>query len=85
MFPPQAQLWRTLRTFGTVFVVLSGVGALLEQTGSGGAGGVARGLMGGSAPGPQPSIESSTTFADVKVCCVRDVTQYCSIWVRYRL
>ena len=60
----QSQMWRTLRTFGTVFVVLSGVGALLEQTPGGG--GVARGLMGGNTNAPQPSLESNTTFADVK-------------------
>jgi len=53
------QLWRTVRTLGLAFLLLSGVGALFEERGLG------RGMMGGS-PDVKPQIESKTRFADVK-------------------
>jgi ATP-dependent metalloprotease len=56
-------MWKVIRYVGTAFVVMSAVGALVEQ--SAGAGGMAKGLLGGSAE-PQPTIETSTTFEDVK-------------------
>ena len=73
-----AQVWRTIRTLGLAFVVLSGVGALIEDKG----GPVGRSLLGNSdQPKPQNQdefIEESdgkggkirrkkkTTFSDVK-------------------
>ena len=73
-----AQVWRTIRTLGLAFVVLSGVGALIEDKG----GPVGRSLLGNSdQPNPQNQdefIEESdgkggkirrkkkTTFSDVK-------------------
>lgn len=57
---PQAQLWRTARTLGTAFVVLSAVGALMDEKG-----GPMRGMLGSTAE-PKPNMESNTKFADVK-------------------
>ena len=59
-----AQAWRTIRTLGVAFVVISGVGALVGDAGPGGGGGISRGLLGGDAV--KPSTECGTTFADVK-------------------
>jgi len=53
------QLWRTVRTLGLAFLVLSGVGALFEERGLG------RGMM-GTSPDVKPMLESKTRFADVK-------------------
>jgi len=56
----KAQLWRTLRTLGTAFIILSGVGALADERG-----GISRGIMGGDGA-PKPTPETKTKFADVK-------------------
>ncbi|KAK3283619.1 ATP-dependent zinc metalloprotease FTSH 4, mitochondrial, variant 2 [Cymbomonas tetramitiformis] len=58
----KAQLWRTVRTLGAVFVVFSGIGALFESAPGGG--GISRGIMGGQEPKPQAA--SKTKFSDVK-------------------
>jgi len=60
----KAQFWKVIRTLGGMFILVSGVNALLETPG--GAGGISRGLMGGS-PEPQPAQLSNVTFKDVKV------------------
>ncbi|XP_020593161.1 LOW QUALITY PROTEIN: ATP-dependent zinc metalloprotease FTSH 5, mitochondrial-like [Phalaenopsis equestris] len=52
------QLWRTFRTIALTFLVISGVGALIEDRGIG------KGL--GLHEEVQPSIDSSTKFNDVK-------------------
>mmetsp|Transcript_21683 Transcript_21683/g.60293 ORF Transcript_21683/g.60293 Transcript_21683/m.60293 type:complete len:661 (+) Transcript_21683:653-2635(+) len=52
------QLWRTIRTLGLAFLVLSGIGAMFEDRGLG------RGMM--SNPDVRPQLESKTKFADVK-------------------
>jgi len=59
----KAQFWKVIRTLGGMFILVSGVNALLETPG--GAGGISRGLMGGS-PEPQPAQLSNVTFKDVK-------------------
>jgi ATP-dependent metalloprotease len=56
----RAQMWRTIRTLGVAFVVLSGIGALADDRG-----GVTRSIMGGGEK-PKPSAETKTKFADVK-------------------
>ena len=56
----QAQLWRTVRTLGTAFVVLSAVGAIMDDKS-----GPMRGMLGGSGE-PKPTIESTVRFSDVK-------------------
>ena len=56
----RAQLWRTVRTLGVAFVVLSGIGALADDRG-----GVTRSIMGGGEK-PKPTPETKTKFADVK-------------------
>ncbi|CAM6129616.1 unnamed protein product [Calypogeia fissa] len=54
----KVQAWRTLRTLALGFLLLSGVGALIEDRGIG------KGL--GLNEEVQPSLESSTKFSDVK-------------------
>jgi ATP-dependent metalloprotease len=56
----KAQLWRTVRTLGTAFIVLSAIGAVMDEKG----GGLTRGMLGGGGE-PKPSSESTTRFADV--------------------
>ena len=56
----KAQAWRTIRTLGTAFVVLSGIGALADDRG-----GVTRSIMGGGEK-PRPTPETKTKFDDVK-------------------
>jgi ATP-dependent metalloprotease len=56
----KTQLWRTVRTLGTAFIVFSAIGALMDEKG----GGLTRGMLGGSSE-PKPSTESTTRFADV--------------------
>jgi ATP-dependent metalloprotease len=56
----KAQLWRTVRTLGTAFVVLSAIGAVMDEKG----GGLTRGMLGGGTE-PKPSSESATRFVDV--------------------
>lgn len=61
----KSQLWKFLRTAAGLFIVMAGVGALLEGVGSpGGAGGISK-MMGGN-PEPQPAQQSTVTFKDVK-------------------
>ncbi|KAK6912824.1 Peptidase M41 [Dillenia turbinata] len=52
------QLWRTFRTIALAFLLISGVGALIEDRGIG------KGL--GLHEEVQPSMESNTKFSDVK-------------------
>ncbi|XP_057480655.1 ATP-dependent zinc metalloprotease FTSH 4, mitochondrial-like isoform X1 [Actinidia eriantha] len=52
------QLWRTFRTLGMAFLLVSGVGALIEDRG------ISKGL--GLSEEVQPSMESNTKFNDVK-------------------
>lgn len=54
----KVQAWRTLRTLALGFLLISGVGALIEDRGIG------KGL--GLNEEVQPSMESSTKFSDVK-------------------
>ena len=54
----KAQLWRTVRTLAIMFVVISGLGAFLEEKGLG------KGLM--QQPDMRPQIDGKTKFADVK-------------------
>jgi len=57
----KAQMWRTVRTLGTAFIVLSGIGALLEDRG-----GMSKAILGGDSVKPQQEAHSKTTFEDVK-------------------
>jgi hypothetical protein len=59
-----AQMWNTIRTVGTMFVIVSGIGALLDTGGKGG--GLSQAIMGVSGDGLKPTPETSTKFADVK-------------------
>lgn len=52
------QLWRTFRTIALAFLVISGIGALIEDRG------ISKGL--GLNEEVQPSMESNTKFNDVK-------------------
>ncbi|CAI9284650.1 unnamed protein product [Lactuca saligna] len=52
------QLWRTVRALGMGFLLISGIGALIEDRG------ITKGL--GLHDEVQPSMESSTKFSDVK-------------------
>ncbi|TQE11128.1 hypothetical protein C1H46_003134 [Malus baccata] len=52
------QLWRTIRTIALAFLLISGVGALIEDRG------ISKGL--GLNEEVQPSLESNTKFSDVK-------------------
>ncbi|XP_050217956.1 ATP-dependent zinc metalloprotease FTSH 4, mitochondrial isoform X2 [Mercurialis annua] len=52
------QLWRTVRTIALAFLVISGIGALIEDRG------ISKGL--GLHEEVQPSMESNTKFSDVK-------------------
>ncbi|GAB2288223.1 ATP-dependent zinc metalloprotease FTSH 4, mitochondrial [Dionaea muscipula] len=52
------QLWRTFRTIALAFLLISGVGALIEDRG------ISKGL--GLNEEVQPSMESNTKFSDVK-------------------
>ncbi|KAK1375788.1 FtsH-like protease [Heracleum sosnowskyi] len=52
------QLWRTVRTLGLAFIIISGVGALIEDRG------ITKGL--GLQEEVQPTMESKTKFGDVK-------------------
>ena len=56
----KAQLWRTVRTLGTAFIVLSGIGALLEDRG-----GMGKAILGGENVKPQQNAQT-TKFSDVK-------------------
>uniref|UniRef100_A0ACD5TCW5 Uncharacterized protein n=1 Tax=Avena sativa TaxID=4498 RepID=A0ACD5TCW5_AVESA len=52
------QLWRTFRSIALTFLVISGIGALIEDRG------ITKGL--GLNEEVQPSLDSSTKFSDVK-------------------
>jgi len=54
----RAQLWRTMRTLAVAFLVLSGVGALVEERG------LTKGIL--NNPDMRPQLETKTKFADVK-------------------
>ena len=63
----RAQLWRTLRTLGLAFVLVSGLGAALDAAGGltgGGAGGRGAGVL--HNPDLRPQAGSPTRFEDVK-------------------
>ncbi|KAK9842670.1 hypothetical protein WJX74_000435 [Apatococcus lobatus] len=53
-----SQLWRTLRTLGVAFLIISGVGVLMEDKGLG------RGIL--NNPDMKPQMDMKTTLADVK-------------------
>mmetsp|Transcript_12806 Transcript_12806/g.38653 ORF Transcript_12806/g.38653 Transcript_12806/m.38653 type:complete len:698 (-) Transcript_12806:2204-4297(-) len=53
-----SQFWRTARTLGVAFVVISGLGALMEEKG------LSRGML--ANPDMKPQMETTTKFADVK-------------------
>jgi hypothetical protein len=52
------QLWKTVRTLGVAFLLLSGLGALMEEKG------LSRGML--ANPDMKPQLETTTKFADVK-------------------
>ncbi len=52
------QLWKTVRTLGVAFLLLSGLGALMEEKG------LSRGML--ANPDMKPQVETTTKFADVK-------------------
>eukprot|EP00963_Diacronema_lutheri_P013809 scaffold2732_cov346-Pavlova_lutheri.AAC.6 len=54
----KSQMWRTVRTLGTAFLVLSGIGAIMEDRG------ISRGLLGNQQV--KPVVETTTRFSDVK-------------------
>ena len=58
----RAQAWRTVRTLGTAFIILSGIGALADDRG----GGISQRIMGGGDGQPKPTPESKTKFEHVK-------------------
>ena len=53
-----SQMWRTLRTLGVAFLIISGVGVLMEDKGLG------RGIL--NNPDMKPQMDMKTTLADVK-------------------
>lgn len=53
-----SQFWRTARTLGVAFVLISGLGALMEEKG------LSRGML--ANPDMKPQMETTTKFADVK-------------------
>ena len=54
----RAQMWRTVRTLAVAFLLISGVGALVEERGIG------KGIL--NNPDMRPQLETGTKFADVK-------------------
>lgn len=54
----RAQLWRTIRTLALGFVLVAGLGVLVEDKG------LTRGIL--NNPDLRPQMESKTKFADVK-------------------
>ena len=73
----RAQLWRTVRTLFVAFVVLSGVGALMEERG------LTKGIL--NNPDMRPQIEMKTRFADVKGVDEAKVRAGCMISIRASL
>lgn len=51
-------MWRTVRTLAVAFLLISGVGALVEERGIG------KGIL--NNPDMRPQLETKTKFADVK-------------------
>ena len=72
----RAQLWRTVRTLFVAFVVLSGVGALMEERG------LTKGIL--NNPDMRPQMEMKTRFADVKGVDEAKVGRPCSLNVCLR-
>jgi len=60
----RAQLWRTLRTLGLAFVLVSAAGAVMEDRAGGGPGGLGRGAL--HNPDLRPQAGPPTRFEDVK-------------------
>jgi ATP-dependent metalloprotease len=56
----RAQFWRTVRSLGLAFIVISGIGALMEDKG------VPSRFMSGGGDGVKPVMDSDTKFEDVK-------------------
>ena len=54
----RAQVWRTVRTLAVMFVIISGLGALMEERG------LSRGIL--NSPDMRPQLDGKTKFADVK-------------------
>lgn len=55
----KGQAWRTVRTLGLAFLLISGLGALVDEKGMGKSMGMANSDM-------QPQMETNTKFEDVK-------------------
>ena len=53
-----AQLWKTARTLGITFLLIAGLGAVMEEKG------LSRGML--ANPDMTPQLETTTKFADVK-------------------
>ncbi|KAA8491434.1 ATP-dependent zinc metalloprotease FTSH 5, mitochondrial [Porphyridium purpureum] len=58
----KAQLWKTMRALATTFIVLSGIGAIMEERG------MARGFGINTDVQPEPEPTTPTKFDDVKGC-----------------
>lgn len=54
----RSQIWRTVRTLAVMFVIISGLGALMEERG------LSRGIL--NSPDMRPQLDGKTKFADVK-------------------
>ena len=54
----RAQLWRTFRTLALALLIMSGLGALVEERG------LSKGIL--NNPDLRPQTETRTRFADVK-------------------
>ena len=54
----RAQVWRTVRTLAVMFVIISGLGALMEERG------LSRGIL--NSPDMRPQLDGKTKFDDVK-------------------
>ena len=54
----RSQVWRTVRTLAVMFVIISGLGALMEERG------LSRGIL--NSPDMRPQLDGKTKFSDVK-------------------
>lgn len=67
----RAQLWRTFRTLALALLIMSGLGALVEERG------LSRGIL--NNPDLRPQTETRTRFADVKGVDEAKVPQLCPL------
>ena len=65
----RTQLWRTFRTLGLALLIMSGLGALVEERG------LSRGIL--NNPDLRPQTETRTRFADVKGVDEAKVCAFC--------